>query len=112
MEMLSRERFILINAEAIDIGGHCLFFLLNAAALNAYKLYLIDDFRTEGKKLTRTDFTHHFALSLMKNPAGQTRRHESKIRIQTNSEPFVSTPEQHYIYSSGEEAEMRALQCQ
>ena len=26
IEMLSRERFILINAEAIDIGGHCLFF--------------------------------------------------------------------------------------
>ena len=73
-------------------------FLLDAAALNAYKLYLIDDFRTEGKKLTRTDFTHHLALSLMKNPAGQTRRHESKIRIQTNSEPLVSTPEHHYIH--------------
>ena len=64
-------------------------FLLDVAAL---KLYLIDDFRTEGKILTRTDFTYHLALSLMKNPAGQTRRHESKIRIQTNSEPLVSTP--------------------
>ena len=73
-------------------------FLLDAAALNAYKLYLIDDFRTEGKKITRTDFAHHLALSLMKNPAGQTRRHESKIRIQTNSEPLVSTPEHHYIH--------------
>ena len=67
-------------------------FLLDAAALNEYKLYLIDDFRKEGKKLTRTDVTHHLALSLMKNPAGQTRLHESKIRIQTNSKPLFLPP--------------------
>ena len=73
-------------------------FLLDAAALNPYKLYLLNDSKTEEKRLSGTDFICHLSLALMKNPAGQTRRYEPQVSVQTTVDSLISSPKHHYIY--------------
>ena len=71
-------------------------FLLDAATLNAYKLYELDD--ALDHKLSRSEFIRNVATTLMQNPMGNTKYYDIQTTIHTNASPRVSQPTHHYIH--------------
>ena len=82
-------------------------FILDAAGLNAYKLYSLNSFDSEEIKFTRSEFLRRIALELISNQAG-IRPGSSKISINTTIDALVPSPIHHYVRLEGRK---RCVQC-
>ena len=83
-------------------------FLLDAAALNAYKLYLLDNSGPDSTddlsssststRLSRGEFIRHIAISLLQTATGNMRMHQPKLTVNTTVSPLVLPPTHHYVH--------------
>lgn len=74
-------------------------FLLDAATLNAYILYILDSSTSASStKLSRLEFIHYIATSLTQNPSGNRWIHQPKISVTTQIVPLVLPPKHDWIY--------------
>ena len=82
-------------------------FILDAVGLNAFKLYSMNSFHLEEKKLTRSKFLRQIALELVSNQAG-IRPVPPKVSINTAIDALVAPPVYHYVRL---ERKQRCMHC-